>query len=98
MKFKRRQVVMEAKGDSHRFYGRVWKILDDQYVVVIDCGCNVTKYHVDELEAHDEYKGYIEPEMWWRKRIKRLFIPMTSMRRLKIMARHYNPNLEWRSK
>lgn len=92
-KFKRRQVVMEAKVDMFRFYGRVWKIVDEHHVIVIDCGRHVTKYHVDDLIACDDYKGFMSERWWHHEARRKVWIPMTSMRRLKKRARYYNPTL-----
>lgn len=56
-RLRRNQVVMEAKPEMFRFYGRVNRRIDDERVEVIDCGKHVTVYRNDELEVVD-YEGY----------------------------------------
>ena len=84
-------VVMVKKHDGWAFYGRVWRRLDEDHVVVIDCGKNVIVYADADLERHD-YKGH-----WrWNREPDNdrgnipLFDYMTSLRQLKRMASCYN--------
>ncbi len=85
-KLKRNDVVkLPCHGGLFRFYGRVWRRLDEQQVVVLDCGSQVNIYRDEELSIVD-YKGYWQPrandqpDRW---------VPMTSLRALKRQAGVY---------
>lgn len=77
---KRNDVVMPKTGGG--FYGRIVRRIDSDHVQVICCGKHITVYHEDELEVHNDYKGFTDR--------KGHFIPMTSLRRLKQMASYYH--------
>jgi hypothetical protein len=72
--------------------GRVWRVLDNGFVVVIDVGQHVTVYHTDNLVLRNDYRGNYK----WKHnpgnpygnpvRVNR----MTSLRRLKKLAVEYN--------
>jgi hypothetical protein len=92
-KLRRGDVVHERHHGGYIMYGRVWRRIDKNHVVVIDCGKHIQLFHEDELVLTD-YDG-----RWaWRrepgndegKRPK--WMPMTSLRRLKSMAREYHPD------
>lgn len=97
-KLKRNDVVTDrAYGDCRLLYGRVWKRYDEHHVIVIDCGRHVKIYHEDGLVLSD-YKGYYKwqhhPGNDYGNPIR--FQYMTGLRKLKKMAKHYNPTLEVR--
>lgn len=88
-------VVMERTNRGYSFYGRVWKRLDDRFVVVIDCGKYVTIYHQDELKLTDytgNWKWQHEP--WNDRGNPARWNPMPNLRKLKNYARRYNCTLE----
>ena len=84
-KLKRNSVVMETETAFYRFYGRVWKVLDENRVVVIDCGLHVTVYDEKELDLCS-YRG---------KHRGKHFDGMPNLRNLMMSARRYNPKLEY---
>ena len=95
---RRGDVVIERDGDMITMYGRVWRRYDENHVVVIDCGKHITLYHEDELALSD-YKGRWE----WQCHPgnedgrKTKWLPMTSLRKLKQIARQYNASFGGRS-
>lgn len=99
---KHNDVVIQKENNGWAFYGRVWKRLDNNHVVVIDCGKYVQIYHESELVL-SSYKG---DYMWqhypgndYGNPTRFLFMP--NLRKLKKAARRFNPNLEpsrWESR
>lgn len=88
-KLKRNDIV-SFNGDSCMvIYGRVWRRIDANHVQVIDCGKSVRIYHENQLTLED-YKGYWMVPQWWKPSGWSKFVPMTSLRQLKKIARHYN--------
>lgn len=81
-KLKRNDIVAPKYSHGAVFYGRVWKRVDEDHVVVIDTGKHVTLYRDDEL-VKLKYKG-----MAAYRRPNR-FIRMTSLRMLKNMRKDY---------
>lgn len=103
---RRGDVVHERDHGGYIMFGRVWRRHDANHVVVIDCGKHITLYRDDELVLSD-YEGYermIGPEVypvgpdgetdWFAEPLPRKTrqVPMTSLRRLKQIAREYNPD------
>ncbi len=97
-RLRRNDVVMERNGDMITMYGRVWRRADEKHVIVIDCGKHITLYHEDELVLTD-YKGKWE----WQRHPgneagnKPKWRPMTSLRKLKAMAKDYNASFGGRN-
>lgn len=94
-KLKRNDVVIERKNRGYAFYGRVWKRLDNDHVIVIDCGRYVQIYHEDELELSNykfRYEWQHHPGNEYNNPVRVRF--MTGLRKLKKMAKRYNPTLE----
>lgn len=85
-RLRRNDVVIERNNRGWAFYGRVWKRLDESRVVVIDCGKRVTIYDEGDLIL-SSYKGDYEYQNPSRFRY------MPNLRKLKKMAKWYNPNL-----
>lgn len=96
-KLKRNDVVHPRQNGF--FYGRVWRRLDENHVVVICCGKYVLAYHEDELVLSD-YTGdwewlkhpgneYGNTPRWNR---------MTSLKKLKKNARNYNASFGGRGR
>lgn len=86
--FRRNQVVVDTKDPI--FPARIWKVLDDGHVIVIDCGLHVKKVHETQL-VNTGYKG-----RWTSNRSitgKTHFLGMSRLRSLLKGARHYNPKL-----
>lgn len=81
-KIKRNDIVAPKYSHGAVFYGRVWKRIDDDHVVVIDTGKHVTIYADSELVKLN-YKG--RKEFHYPHR----FSHMTSLRRLKAMRKDY---------
>lgn len=75
-------IVMQRDNTGWAFFGRVWRRHDENHVEVVDCGKYVQVYHEDELILSNDYKGY--------ERSTGRFLPMTSLRQLKINAARYN--------
>lgn len=90
-RLKRGDVVHERNVNVYIIYGRVWRRYDENHVIVIDCGTHIQVYHEDELVLSD-YKGMWdwnrEPGNPYGKKPK--WIPMTSLKSLKRLARPYN--------
>lgn len=81
---KRNDIVFSKKEQESGgwiLYGRVWRVLKDGRLVVIDGGSHVRIYNPDEL-IHSDYKGCIR---------KGRFVRMDSLKRLKFFASTYNP-------
>jgi len=79
----KRNDVVKPKGSNDFFYGRIWRTLEDGRLVVICCGKHVKVYKPEELEVTNDYKGYTYNGKFYR---------MTSLKRLKLYASHYNPH------
>lgn len=101
-KLKRNDVVLrveDIQNGGWRPYGRVWRRLDEDTVVVIDEGLCVTIGKDDDFVPTD-YKGlHKEAGERHNNRLlrKRWFRPMTSLRRLKYNASRYHPYFKgWR--
>lgn len=80
-------VLLPNEGGLFSFYGRVWRRLDENQVVVLDCGSKVNIYRDDQLEATN-YKGHWEPRP---NGYPPRWVPMTSLQELKQMAGRYRP-------
>lgn len=97
-KLRHNDVVIQRLNEGYAFYGRVWKRYDEDHVVVIDCGKYVQIYHEDELILSDytfTYKWQHHPENHYGNPVRKRY--MTSLRKLKKMAKQYNPTLTpWR--
>lgn len=94
-KLKRNDVVIERINRGYAFYGRVWKRLDDEHVVVIDCGKHVQIYHEDELILSDyrgDYTWQHYPGNDYNNPVRFRYMP--GLRKLKRAAKWYNPTLE----
>lgn len=90
-RLRRGDVVHERFNGGTFMYGRVWRRVDDNHVVVIDSGKHVQLYHEDELILTD----YIGRWKWQRHPGNDYghtprWSKMTSLRRLKAMAKDYN--------
>jgi len=86
MKFKRNDITFPLNKDGVRdggMFGRVWRIIDDHHVQVVDSGKNVRIYHENDLDIANDYKGYVDRDT------KRL-VRMTSLRKLKKSSQDYN--------
>jgi|APDee1175537692_1029409.scaffolds.fasta_scaffold05173_2 hypothetical protein len=92
-KFKHNDIVI-PKDKSRGFWpGRVWRRIDDNHVVVVDCGRYVTIYNEDDIVLAN-YNGRW---LWGRgpdneKGKKPVWSYFTSMRMLKKRAAKYNPH------
>lgn len=91
----------EAQSRGYMFYGRVWRILDAEHVMVIDCGKHIQIYHPDDLEVFD-YDGRPDGDPsgdqdFIRNRFP-VFYRMPSLRRLKKLAAHYAKETVWKRK
>lgn len=81
MKKIRRNSVVFPKDKGRAFYGRVIRSLPNDEFLWLDSGLYFHISHRDDLELSD-YKGYTD--------YRGHFIPMTSLRNLKRMARKYH--------
>jgi hypothetical protein len=89
-KLRRNDVVLE-KDRAGFTPARVWRRIDEDRVQIITVGQHVKIMRDDELVLCD-YKGrWHVPKFHGRKRQER-WLPMTSLRRLKQLARRYNPH------
>ncbi len=92
---KRNDVVSEKSKDGWCPYGRVWKTVDKDHVLVIFCTKDFGVYRKDDLEVHD-YKGR------WNERYTRSlgsherYLEMPTLRQLKQAASHYAGRTVWR--
>lgn len=77
---KRNDVVLVGPIDMHNFYGRINRMIDDQFAEVIYCGRNWGVKRIVDLKV-DDYKGYIEDGRYHR---------MPTLRKLKQMAARYD--------
>ena len=94
-KLKRNDVVIECKNRGYAFFGRVWKRYDAEHVIVIDCGKYVQIYHEDELELSNYKFMYVwqhHPGNEYNNPVRIRYMP--GLRKLKKMAKWYNPTLE----
>lgn len=89
----RRNDIVRQKKDGW-FYGRVWKRVDDDHVVVICCGKHITTYRDDELEVHNDYKGKWSQSFDGQVRDRYpVFYRMPTLRELKQYAACYHPEV-----
>lgn len=92
----RRNDIVRQKKDGW-FYGRVWKRVDDDHVVVICCGKHITTYRDDELEVHNDYKGKWSQSFDGQVRDRYpVFYRMPTLRKLKQRASGYHYDKVWR--
>lgn len=83
MKIRHNSVVQlkDEDGALYSFYGRVIKSLPDNKFLWLCCGLHFRVSDISQIELSD-YKGY--------KNHKGRFIPMTSLRKLKIAAKRFH--------
>jgi len=84
-------IVCERDGSRGFWPGRVWKRVDENHVIVIDCGKHVTLYRDDQLMRSD-YRGRW---LWGRepgnhRGRKPVWSAFTSLRQLKKDSARYN--------
>lgn len=82
---KRNDIVLCGIPDSWNFFGRVHRQFDDNHYIVACCGSHYMVYHKDHLILKPDYHGY--------KRATGSFCKMTSLRKLLIQCKKYNPDL-----
>lgn len=80
---KRNDIVLIGDDNQFLFYGRIVKVLPNDYFLTIDCGKYCFIIHKDSLKLDNNYKGFTD------KYTKR-FIRMPTLRKLKQMASQYN--------
>ena len=91
--FKRGDIVIPKKNNGYIFFGRVWRRLDENRVVIIDSGKKITVYHEEDIELSGytgRWKWQHHPGNDYGNRPK--WFKMTSLKRLKTLARDYNPH------
>lgn len=87
---RRNDIVIEKKVDSYRFYGRVWRRINENHVQVVMGGHYVRIYREEDLEVVDYTGTWVwgrEPGNWRGK--KPLWEPMTNLRKLKKYNQKY---------
>lgn len=95
-KLRRGDVVNPKDRESNGGFnpGRIWRRIDDNRVQVIHTGQHVCIYHESDLVLRNDYKGRYkwqhEPGNPYNNPIR--FIKMISLRRLKVLAKDYNPH------
>jgi hypothetical protein len=88
--FRRNDVVIEKKyGGS---FGRVWRVLTPEHLLVVTAGKHIAIYHPDDIELSD-YKGYWDCGYSDLRRRFPVFRQMPSLHMLKKRARWYNPDI-----
>lgn len=87
MKLRRNMIVYVDQHDN--FYGRINKVIGD-YVEVIDCGRYFQIVHKDRITIVDDYTGRFILRPSWSEGPYSIWVPMTSLRRLKQKASKYN--------
>jgi hypothetical protein len=90
---RRNEIVCERDGSRGYWPGRVWRRVDAEHVLVIDCGRMVTLYRDDQLMRSD-YRGRWK---WGRhpgndRGLTPVWIPFSSLRLLKNDAKRHHPH------
>ncbi len=86
--FRRNDVVIPKRGGS---YGRVWRVLAPDILLVITSGKHIAIFHPDDL-VRDGYQGYYDNWGAVRQQYP-VFRRMPSLRQLMLYATGYNPDI-----
>jgi len=83
---KRNDIVGSKLGGGYMVFGRIIRRIDETHVEVVDCGKHITVYADEDLEVHNDYKGYWDT---WGRADRPVFRRMPTLRKLKQTASYY---------